>query len=240
MCNELDVLLNYRLLPRPNDKPAIGLLALAEDATIEADLHAFLTDLQADIYTSRVACAAQINADTLGRMADTLDDALALLVPSSPIDVIAYGCTSGSMVLGEQALQTAVQARRPDTPVTNPLLAARRWLERSGVRRPAVLTPYVQPLARQVGEALIADSDRQLAVSGSFDCGLDPEVVRIDPRSVVHGVKNLLTGIDADGVFISCTALRLNGILDELNQSLSVPVSGSNHALAEDIRQLCR
>jgi len=217
----------------------VGLLALAEDATIESDLHAFLGDLSADIYTSRVHCEASINADTLAAMADRLDEALALMVPSTAVDVVAYGCTSGSMVLGQSTLEQAVHRHRPNVPVTNPLLAARRWMEATGVKRPAILMPYVQPLAAQVAQALVADSDREISALGSFHCDQDPQVVRINPRSIVHGVKNLLTGVDADGVFISCTALRLSGILQELCNSLSLPVSGSNHALSEDIRHHC-
>lgn len=240
MPDHLNIELNYRLNPRASDGPAIGLLALAEDATSEADLHSFLADLTPDIYTSRVRCEATINADTLAAMGDRLNEALETLVPSTEVDVVAYGCTSGSMVLGQQALEAAVHQFRPGVAVTNPLLAARRWMQANGVKRPAILVPYVQPLAIQVGEALVADSPRVLAALGTFNCAQDPQVVRIDPRSIVHGVKNMLTGIDADGVFISCTALRLNGIIDELSRSLSLPVSGSNHALSEDIRRHCQ
>ncbi len=231
--------LDYKLDDKPGEGLSVGLLALAEDATIEADLKAFLADLNADIYTSRVRCEATINADTLAAMGDRLNQALELLVPSSPVDVVAYGCTSGSMVLGQETLETAVARFRKNTPVTNPLLAARRWMEKHEVKRPAILVPYVQPLANQVADALVADSGREVAILGSFNCDQDPQVVRINPRSIAHGVKNLLTGVDADGVFISCTALRLNGLIEELKTSLSVPVSGSNHALSEDIRNLC-
>lgn len=235
-----DIALNYRLDERPTAAPAVGLLALAEDTSIEADLHAFLADLSADIYTSRVRCDASINSDTLAAMGDRLDESLELLVPSSPVDVVAYGCTSGSMVLGQDALECAVHKLRPGVAVTNPLLAARRWMQHTGLKRPAILLPYIQPLAAQVADALVQDSEREVAAMGSFNCDQDPEVVRINTRSVVHGVKNLLTGVDADGVFISCTALRLNGILQELSDSLSLPVSGSNHALSLDIRRLCQ
>ena len=240
MPDHLDIELNYHLNPRASDGPAVGLLALAEDASIEADLYSFLADLAPDIYTSRVRCEATINADTLAAMGERLEEAMQTLVPSTEVDVVAYGCTSGSMVLGQEALEIAVHQFRPGVAVTNPLLAARRWMQANGVKRPAILVPYVQPLAMQVGEALVADSDRELAALGTFNCDQDPLVVRIDPRSIVHGVKNLITGIDADGVFISCTALRLNGIVDELSAGLSLPVSGSNHALSVDIRRLCQ
>lgn len=238
MSESLNFALNYELKPRPGDGPAVGLLALAEDASIESDLRAFLADMSPDIYTSRVICDATINADTLAAMADRLDQALAVLVPSTPVDVVAYGCTSGSMVLGQEALERAVHAHRPGVAVTNPLLAARRWMDQNDIKNPAILVPYVQPLAGQVAEALVAGSGRRVAALGSFQCDQDPEVVRISQRSIVHGVKNILTGADADGVFISCTAFRINAIIDELNASLDLPVSGSNHALAADIRRL--
>lgn len=231
--------LNYSLNARPSEAPSIGLLALAEDATIEADLHFFLSDMQPDIYSARIPCDASIDERSLAAMGDRLDASLAQLVPSTPVDVLAYGCTSGAMVLGHDKVRQAVQRRRPGVDVTNPLLAARRWMDSCGIKRIAVLLPYVQPLADQVGQALVADSERELAVLGSFHCALDPQVARISPRSVVHGVKNMLTGVDVDGVFIACTALRLQGVIEELSNSLSLPVSGSNHALSLHIRELC-
>jgi len=79
MSDHLEIELNYKLNPRTTDRPLIGLLALAEDATIEADLHAFLGDLDVEILTSRVRCDATINANTLAAMGDRLDEALTSL-----------------------------------------------------------------------------------------------------------------------------------------------------------------
>jgi len=120
---------------------------------------------------------------------------------STEVFVVAYDCTtSGSMVLGQEALEAAVHQFFA---MPNPLLAARRWMGANGVKRPSILVPYVQPLALQVGEAIVADSPRVLAALGTFNCDQDPQVVvRIDPRSIVYGVKNLLTGIDGWRVYL--------------------------------------
>lgn len=239
MSELIQVDLNYSLNARPSEGPAIALLALAEDATIETELRGLLSDLQPDIYTGRIACDAAIDERSLAAMGERLDESLALLVPSTPVDVLAYGCTSGAMVLGHDKVEQAVHRQRPGVNVSNPLLAARHWMDSVAVKRVAVLVPYLQPLASQVGQALVTDSERELSALGSFHCGLDPQVARISQRSVVHGVKNMLTGVDVDGVFIACTALRLQGVIEELSSSLSLPVSGSNHALSLHIRELC-
>ncbi|HSH42425.1 MAG TPA: hypothetical protein VK973_09925 [Arenicellales bacterium] len=35
-----------------------------------------------------------------------------------------------------------------------------------------------------------------------------------------------------DGVFVSCTALRVAGVVEEIEQALDKPATASNHAMA--------
>lgn len=231
--------LPYQTTPRAYAGAAVGLLALSEDITIESDLRHFFSDERIELYTARVPCDATINAATLAAMGEHLQGALSQLLPGSELDVVAYGCTSGTMVIGEQTVAKKIQAIRPNVSVTNPLSAARAFLSHHHIRHPVVITPYENDVTHQVATALCEDSDRTVSALGSFLCIDDPTVMRIDEDSIYHAVETLLTKTPhADGVFISCTALRLSGVLPKLQKMFDLPISGSNHALAWHIQAL--
>lgn len=229
---------DYRLRPRASRGSALGLLALSEDATIESDLHHYLP-ADTDIYISRVPCIARISKDALMAMGEQLDGSLVNLVPNTPVDVIAYGCTSGALVLGHAAIESAVQRHRPGVCVTNPLLAGQTLLAQRGGRRVAVLLPYERELGIQVGHALCAGSECELVAVGSFECFSDPDVVRISNESMLDAAKALLLAHPADVLFLSCTGLRVAGVLEILESVLGIPVMASNQALAWHIEYLC-
>lgn len=76
-------------------------------------------------------------------MQPRLAQAAALILPDEPLDAICYGCTSASMVLGDDKVISNVHEGKPGVPVTNPALAARLGLRALGARRISVLTPYL-------------------------------------------------------------------------------------------------
>ncbi|NVK30857.1 MAG: hypothetical protein HWE20_07620 [Gammaproteobacteria bacterium] len=227
--------LSYHLHPRAATHGAVGLLALAEDISIEHDLRHWLED-STDLYTNRVACDAEISADTLAAMGQHLDNAVSLLPPGSPIDVVAYACTSGTMVLGVEAITQAVHRVHPNAQISTPLTAARRWLASQNANRLHVIAPYEPTLTQRVADAI----SNELCPLGSvltFDCRHDPTVMRIDQQSFESAFASL-TLQSGDAVFFACTALRTAPWLDALQAANpTVTISSSNHALAVEIKQ---
>ena len=69
-------------------------------------------------------------------------------------------------------------------------------------------------------------------VMGSFNHGNDNEVARISQASIKAAVRELAREPSVDGVFVSCTSLRVADIAEELETELGKPVTSSNHALA--------
>jgi maleate isomerase len=67
---------------------------------------------------------------------------------------------------------------------------------------------------------------------GSFNHGNDNEVARISQASIKNAVRELAREPGVDGVFVSCTSLRVADIAEELEAELGKPVTSSNHALA--------
>lgn len=222
---------DYQLKPRLAEQAAIGLLALSTDATIEAEWRELLTFDGVEFYTGRVPCDTTINAETLAAMAERLAHAAHDLLPGSHLDVLAYACTSASLVIGEDAVAAALRTVRPGIAVTTPLTAAKAALAALGARRIALLTPYIDEINQRM-RVHFNEHGVAVPVVGSFLNSHDPEVMRIAPESIAAAARELAGSGDVDAVFIACTALRGAALVPSLEAELGIPVTTSNHAMA--------
>lgn len=209
----------------------VGLVALASDQTIEADLHRILGPIGVGLYATRITNANTITPETLRAMADGIGPAAGVILPGVDLDVVAYGCTSASVEIGEDAVAAAVRAARPGVRVTTPITAALAAFRALGVRRVALLTPYVAAVDGAIRAHLEANGVR-VAAMGSFEENDDRRVAGIAPAAIESAVLELADGAAVDGVFVSCTALRALDALPALEARLDLPVVASNPALA--------
>jgi maleate isomerase len=69
-------------------------------------------------------------------MEGRLADSAAVILPGLPLASLAFGCTSATMVIGEEGVFARLRDARPEARPTTPVTAA------FGARRLAVLTPY--------------------------------------------------------------------------------------------------
>ena len=209
---------------------AVGLIALATDQVCEHDIARILALAGLPLYVSRVAFPAEVTLDTLAGMRVGLRDAAALLLPGERLDVIAYGCTSGSMVIGEDTVFARLREARPGVKCTTPPTAAMAAFAVLGMRRIAVLTPYVDAVNERVRNYLAARG-LDIVSFGSFHRRTDPEIASIVPESISEAAV-ALDRPDIDGLFISCTALRTLPVIEALEEKLGKPVVTSNQAMA--------
>ena len=157
--------------------------------------------------------------------------AVGLLLPGERLDVVAFGCTSASMVIGETRVFARIREARPDIACTTPITAALAALKALDVRRVALLTPYVRTINDFMRDYIEA---RGVAVTrmASFEHADDNEVARIDANSIRSAIETLARHDDADAVFVSCTSLRVAALVPELEAAIGKPVLSSNHAMA--------
>jgi len=212
-------------------RAAIGLIVLATDQTIEPEWQRILQIDGVALYETRLFNAADIQPETLAAMQERITPATTLILPGQRLDVIAFGCTSGAMVIGEDKVFACIRADRPDVPCTSPITAARAALTALGARRIALLTPYIRSISDWMADT-IADSRFQVTASASYEHANDHEVARIDAASLRASVLDLGQLPDVDAVFVSCTSLRLAHQVAALEQALGKPVISSNHAMA--------
>jgi len=151
--------------------------------------------------------------------------------PGIKLDVVAYGCTSGTVVIGEEKVFARIREARPGVACTTPITAGIAGLQKLGATRIALLTPYVDEVNRMF-RGFIEERGIAVPVMGSFNHGNDNEVARISQGSIKDAVRALAREPGVDGVFVSCTSLRVADIAEELEAELGKPVTSSNHALA--------
>jgi len=57
-------------------------------------------------------------------------------------------------------------------------------------------------------------------------------VSRITPQSIEQAVRELVRHSAVDAIFVSCTSVRLMADCAQLEASLGIPLTSSNHAMA--------
>jgi len=226
----------YQRLPFTLDggaapRAAIGLIVLATDQTIEPEWQRMMQLDGVALYETRLFNAADIRPETLMAMQTRIAPAAELILPGQTLDVVAFGCTSGAMVIGEDQVFARIREARPGVACTSPITAACAAFDALGVRRVALLTPYVRSISDWMAD-YIAERGFAVTASASFEHANDHEVARIDATSIRNAVLTLGTSADVDAVFVSCTSLRLAHQVATLEQTLGKPVISSNHAMA--------
>lgn len=213
-------------------RASIGLIVLATDYTIEHEWRQVFAAVDGvALYQSRIHNENLITPETLRAMQPRIVECARVITPDTPVDVIAYGCTSASMAIGEEAVFANLKQAKPEAQCTTPITAAFAAFVAFGAKRIGVLTPYPAAVNRIVAEYITARG-YQVPVFGSFNADRDTLVARITPQSIEDGVRELVRHADLDAIFVSCTSVRLMAACAGLEKSLGIPLTSSNHAMA--------
>jgi maleate isomerase len=206
----------------------IGLVALATDVNSEQDLRR-MAPPDVEIFTNRIANANPVTLANLRAMAGDVTRAAAGILPGNRIDAMVYGCTSGTVAIGEAEITQLIQAARPNVPCTNPISAATAAFTAFNARRISLLTPYTRPVNDAIAEDLCSRGFEVLSVAG-FGLESDDDMTAV-PAAAILAAGAEVCDPAADLLFVSCTALRTSLVLAELENALDRPVVASNSAL---------
>lgn len=205
-----------------------GLIALATDLTFERDIARLVPQDKVGIYTSRVAFENPTTPANLRDMAPGIGAAADLILPGERLDVVCYGCTSASVVIGDDIIRDAIHSVRPGVPVVTPSSAARLAFTALGINRISVLTPYLietsEPMASYFCE-------HGLTIE-NFEClGLedDRRMARVSRDTIIEAVCQIDTP-ETEALFISCTGLPAVAAIAEIEARTGKPVVTSNQA----------
>lgn len=214
----------------------LGLVSLASDCVASEEIRAVAGGPGREIFETRIANADAISPESLRAMETGLTEAAARL-PGGRYDAAAYLCTSASRLIGFARVAELVRAALPGAAVTNPMQAGIAAAGALGVRRIAIVTPYVAEVTEAIAGGF-EEAGIAVASLASFFVASDALVARIDAASLARAAAEGATG--ADAVFLSCTALRTVHGLARLEAAVGRPVLSSNQAVAWDMLRHAR
>jgi maleate isomerase len=215
----------------------IGLIELASDQTSEHEFRRLFQLPGVDFYVSRIWNDATITPDTLAEMVSDIEACARVILPDLRLDVMGFTCTSGAMVIGEDKVFSLMRAARPTLVCTSPITAAMAGMTALGLKRIALLTPYVQSISDMM-RSYIEARGVAVPVMGSFNNSNDDEVARISLESTCTAAIDLGKSEHVDGIFVSCTSIRTIDIICEVEGAIGKPMLASNPAQAWHLLRL--
>ncbi|MDC0659571.1 aspartate/glutamate racemase family protein [Leisingera sp. SS27] len=211
-------------------RATLGVIVLETDETLEPEFSRMMAQPGVALYHSRIPMVPEVRPETLAQMQADLP-ASAQLFPSTPdFDVIGYGCTSASTVIGSSKVAEAVQTVLPNAKVTDPLAAIIAAGKALGAARFGFVTPYLPEVSAQMRAKLEA-AGFDIAGFGSFEQMDDRVVARISESAIAEAAAQVAGQEDCDAIVISCTNLRCLRIIPGIEAQTGVPVISSNQAL---------
>lgn len=222
---------DYTLEGPIGTRATLALVVLQSDETLEHDFRRLFPSDAVSLYVTRVPSGADVTPEMLAAMSEALPTATRLLPPELSYDVVGYGCTSGTAVIGPQMIAQQVRQGCTTTHVTEPLSALVALCAARGVSRLAFVSPYVESVSSTLRGALNTRGI-QTPVFGSFNEAEETKVARISKESLYDAAMALGASTEVDAVFLSCTNLRTLDVIPRIERDLGKPVFSSNQALA--------
>lgn len=205
----------------------IGLIVPSSNTSMEEEFRKVLPE-GVSLHTARMRLR-NVTVEELFNMEKEAVEAASRLADAD-VDIIVYGCTSGSFVGGvgydEEVVRRIKGAVNREVVAT--ATAVVEGLKELNVLKIALVTPYIEEINRREKEFLEGNGFKVISVKG-LGIVSNLEIGRQTPMTAYRLAKEAYTE-EADGVFISCTNFRTLEILKPLETDLGRPVISSNQA----------
>ena len=205
----------------------LGLIVPSSNTTMEMELHDYLPE-GVSLHTTRIPLK-NVTEEELVKM-NTLAVEGAKLLRDAGVELILYGCTSGSLIGGkdyEKKLEMEIE-EEVTVPVISTSTAVIEALKMLDAREIIVITPYTDEINVREKEFLEANDFTVLDIRG---LGIEDnqDIGKLEPYSAYRLAKASFMD-EAEAIFISCTNWRTFEIIEALENDLGVPVVTSNQA----------
>lgn len=227
----------YRLTTPIGSAATLGLIALQVDETIEQDFRRLFVAHDVALYVNRIPSGAELTPDTIAQMGRDLPAAAALLPQAAEFDAVAYGCTSGTTLIGVDRVRQLVQGAVSTRHVAQPLTATLTAFAALQINTIGLVSPYIDTVSGPMKKTFEA-AGYAVPAMVSFGEEIEANVARIDPASIHAAALEVGSKPEVEAVFLSCTNLRTLDIITDLEQRLGKPVVSSNQALAWHMARL--
>ena len=214
------------------NNPRIGLITLASDFRIEKDFNDIIYGKDIDLYSNRINCYNPLTNETLKKMADDIPEVTKNILPDQKLDCVAYGCTSGTIAAGYQSIYEKVNLVKPNTKVTTPITSAINALKTLKINKVSIFTPYTDEINQSVIN-YFKNEKIEISELSYFDIASDLDIGKVDPQHLFDVlIKQDLSKSDA--LFVSCTALPVLSIINDIEKKLGKVILSSNQTLIWD------
>lgn len=148
--------------------------------------------------------------------------------------VIVFGCTSAGALRGND-YDAQLCRHISDTarcPAVSTVASVREVLKERGLRRVAVITPYVDSLNQRI-QASLENDGLEVAIIAGMGIDYNFAIAQVPPNEILAFVLKTIEGKKLDGIFISCTNFRALEVRERLEYLTGLPVVTSNQAALE-------
>ncbi len=204
-----------------------GLIVPSSNTTMEAEFWRMASGW-ATVHTGRIRLQ-KITVDELEEMEDQMIEA-AIRLADAEVNVIGYGCTSGSLLKGKDQGGEIEKKIKEKTGI--PAVAtAKAVIDALGelrVKKLCVATPYIEEI-NELEKSFLEQNEIDVLRIKGLGIIQNSEVGSKNP-SVAYELAKEVYEPEAQGIFISCTNFKSIEAIDKLEGELGVPVVSSNTA----------
>ncbi len=212
----------------------IGVLVPSANTATEDEFHVLAPE-GVSIHAARMFITAA-TVENLRRMNKDTEMAAELIATLEPT-AVAFACTTGSLLEGvgyDTQLIRRIE-KIVKVPTTTTTTAVIRAFKELGIKRVSVGTPYNEELTQREKDFFEGSGFPVVKIKG-----LDFRRKEWDQNYFAR-VRDLAREVnqpEADGVFLSCTNLKILPIVTELERELGKPVFSSNIATFWDVMRI--
>jgi maleate isomerase len=167
--------------------------------------------------------------ETLAEHIDTMAEAASVLQPDAPPDVICYGCTCGSIVIGEEPVMEQIKKGAPKSKPMTLVTGVVDALRELSAQKLVVGTPYLDEINTLEAEFLLEKGFEVVDIQG-LNVADGSQMGRVTPGYLKEFALSI-DSPDADAIFISCGGIRSLDVAEEIEEAAGKPVITSNQAM---------
>ena len=206
----------------------IGVIVPSTNTVAEPEFN-LMAPCGVSIHGNRILLLGKTSQDSYNKMADETVRAARELA-TAEVDVIAWACTSGSIVVPAAKIEGMITENAENIPATSTIRSVMKALKAVGAKTIALGTPYV----RFVNEAevkFLEDAGYKVAAWYGLELGVTQEerrgIGRVPPESLFR-LARYIDRPEVDTIFLSCTNLATVEMISSIEDALGKRVVTSN------------
>jgi maleate isomerase len=168
----------------------IGLVQLNTDHTLKSDWAKIINN-QAVFFSSHISYCSFLKYESLNEISEGIKNASTLIEQGIKLYVMAFGCTSASIVINACKISNALTVDRNKIPTTNPWIATKAAIKYLKVKNVAILSPYTASINFILYKRII-EQNFKVSAFGSFNVKKDIEVTKITKNSIMNAINKLI------------------------------------------------